>query len=120
MRQVRHGPEFLEPNTSRRWPPTPPPDAHRPWPPPPPTPRRRCRCAPAQVLTVLIDPHDHRAAAMQIDADVLLPFHRGLPPSRRLWFGNPECFSTRTHSTAGDPDLPLRPRRSSHPDLTTT
>jgi len=83
-------------------------------------PDNRCGCSPDSRFGALPAPTGISGARYKIDANVLLLFHRGLRPSRRAWFGNPECFSTRTVSTAGDPDLPLRPRRPNHLDLTTT
>ena len=61
---------------------------------------------------VVVDPHalehlavaghaDHdRAAAVQVDADILsLLLHQGPPPSRGFGFGSPECLNTRSLTT---------------------
>ena len=45
-------------------------------------------------LAGLVAPHDHAAASVQVDADVLLLlFHGSLLPSFPGWFGNPKCAS---------------------------
>ena len=48
-----------------------------------------------QVPAVLADPHDHRAAAVQVDADVLSFRHVWSSLSRLPWFRNRECDRTR-------------------------
>ena len=46
----------------------------------------------------VIPPDDDRAAAVQIDADILF-LHRGSPSSWLGWFGDLECVNTRPITT---------------------
>jgi transposase-like protein len=59
-------------------------------------------------LAGLVAPHDHAAAPMQVDTDVLsLLFHGDLLSSFRVWCGNPKCARhTWIPTTGGSPRTP--------------
>jgi hypothetical protein len=53
-----------------------------------------------QVLTLTVHPDDDRAAAVQVDADILSFRHVGSSSSRLPFLGNRECACTR-NGTSG-------------------
>src|ERR1019366_3838861 len=65
-------------------------------------------------FTVVVDPHDHRASTVKVDAHILsLVFHRSLLPFPG-WFGDPECaLHIRFLAMGGTPAVRRRGHGSS-------